>query len=115
MPGEATEVVPYLTSAALIFYAQKFLKTRTSYGHFVKAFPAADKWAHRFIAGFGALIAATGIHFTFNYDIVQGGTAHFTIPDLWTMVHGIGDWVKVFTLQQFAYDCAKQPPYVPKE
>ena len=33
-----------LTSAGLIFYFMRFLKTFNWYGAFVKAFPMADRW-----------------------------------------------------------------------
>lgn len=110
-PSDATEVVPFLTSAAVIVYAQKFLKTTNLYGRFVKAIPGADKWAHRIVAGLGALIAALGIHMTFAGDFNAGWTFSGTVPNGWELMHGFGDFIKVFALQQWAYDSSKQPPY----
>lgn len=98
-PNDATEVVPYLTSAATIVFIQKWLKTRNFYQQFVTAFPGADKWAHWIAAGFMSLVAAAGIHLTWSYDPNAGGTFSGTLPDIMTMVHGVSDWFKVYILQ----------------
>lgn len=107
--GDATEVVPYLTSAALIMFAQRALKGFAWYQNFVRAMPGADKWAHRIVAGAGSLIAALGIHVAFTGDILTGGTFQGTYPNIFEMLHGLGDWVKVFALQQWAYDSSRRP------
>ena len=108
----ASEVVTFLSSPLFIVYLQKFLKTTDAYGAFVKAVPGADKWAHRIVAGLGALIVGVGIHVTFDGDAMTGWTFHGTIPNLWTLLHGFYDVVRVFALQQWFYDASKQPPYV---
>lgn len=116
MPGsDATEVVPYLTSAALIMYAMRYLKTFDFYGRFVEAFPAADRWVHRMVAGVGALVAAIGIHVSFQGDFNTGWTFHGTIPDINTIIHGGWDWTKVYVLQQFAYDTTRRPAAMPHD
>lgn len=111
--GDTTEVVPYLTSAGLVVYAQKWMKTRPLYTTLVEQFPGANKWAHRLVAALGATIAALGIHVSFAGDYQSGWTFHGSIPDLWTMVHAGSDWVKVYVLQAIVYDATKQPPYSP--
>jgi len=113
IPQDATEVVPYLTTAATIVYIQKWLKTKPAYAGFVKAFPAADKWAHRFVGGVGAFIMALGIHLTWNWSMDTGGAAHFTIPSLWSMIHGGSDWFKVYILQHTIYESTTRTPYTP--
>src|SRR5262245_31717697 len=112
-PADVTEVVPYLTTAATIVYIQKWLKTKTTYGSFVKAFPGADKWAHRFVGGVGAFIMALGIHMTWNWNADTGGAAHFTIPGLIDMFHGVSDWFKVYILQHTIYESTTRTPYHP--
>lgn len=107
--GDATEVVPYLTSGLLIMYAQRLLKGFAWYRNFVRAVPGADKWAHRVFAGAGSALAAAGIHLTFTGSILTGGEIHGTYPNIFEMLHGLGDWIKVFAIQQWAYDSARRP------
>lgn len=108
LPAEATEVVPYLTSAATIAYIQKWLKTTDVYTRFVKAFPGADQYAHWFTAGIMSLIAAVGIHWTWTGSLTEGGTLTFAVPSLIVMLHAIADWFKVYILQHFAHDTVKR-------
>jgi hypothetical protein len=114
-PADATEIVPYLTTAAVIVYAQRFLKTTRVYEQFVAAMPGADKWAHRLVAGIGAFVAALGIHMTFAGDFSNGWAFSGTIPNGWELLHGLADFVKVFALQQWAYDSSKQWPTFPPQ
>lgn len=114
-PQDANEVVPFLTSAAAIYFVQKFLKNRPSYAEFVKAMPGAAKWAHRTVALIGSLIAAVGIHYTYNGTLHAGGTVSIVIPGLWDMIHAGSDVAKVFILQQYAYETTKPKPWVPAE
>jgi hypothetical protein len=67
-PGDATEVVPFLSSAATIAFLQKMLKQTQPYAQFVQAFPGADKWAHRTFAAVASLFVALGIHLTWKLD-----------------------------------------------
>lgn len=113
-PDAASEVVPYLTSAALIFYAQKFLKTTPGYAAFVQHVPGAAKWAHRLVALVGSIIAAVGIHWTYAGDVQAGGILTVTIPSLASMGHAIWDVVKVYVLQQWAYETTKPKPWMPE-
>lgn len=110
-PQDASEVVPYLTSAAMIYFAQKFLKTTPPYAAFVAAMPGAAKWAHRTVALIGSVIAAVGIHYTYNGTLQAGGVLTFTIPGAWDMLHATWDVVKVYVLQQYAYDTTKPKPW----
>lgn len=103
-PGDATEVVPYLTSAATIVALQKYLKTLDLYQRFVQAFPGADKYGHWFVAGICSLTAAAGIHVAWNWTAIAGGTAVFTIPPVMAMIHGLADFWKVFILQHTVYE-----------
>lgn len=112
-PNDATEVVPYLTSAATIVAIQKWLKTRGAYAQFVTAFPLADKYVHWLVAGTGSLVAATGIHMVWNWDLIHAGTFSGTIPSVLDMLHGLGDWFKVYILQHTVYEATHQPPYQP--
>ena len=112
-PSDATEVVPFLTSAAVIVYIQKFLKssslTSDMYAKYVAMVPGADKWAHRIIAGIGSFIAALGIHMTFAGDFSHGWNFAGTIPNGWELLHASADFIKVFALQQWAYDSSRRP------
>lgn len=108
MTGEQTEVVPYLTSAILIYFAQKFLKGRPAYATFVTAMPGAAKWAHWLVAGVGATFAALGIHVTSTWTASDGGHIQFAVPGLWAMLHAAWDWIRVFALQQFAYEATRR-------
>ncbi len=112
-PNDATEVVPFLTSAAVIVYIQKYLKgsrlTSEWYAKFVAAVPGSDKWAHRIIAGLGSFVAALGIHMTFAGDFNNGWTFAGQIPNGWELLHATGDFIKVFALQQWAYDSSRRP------
>jgi hypothetical protein len=109
-PQDATEVVPYLSSAATIYFIQKFLKEREVYQRFVGAFPGADKWGHWFIAAVMSMVAAAGIHVVWTcslcsvWDPNKGGTALITIPSIGDMVHGLSDWWKVYILQQAMHE-----------
>jgi hypothetical protein len=107
--GDVTEVVPYLTSGLMIMYAQRMLKGFGWYQNFVQAVPGADKWAHRVFAGSASAIAAAGIHLTFTGSLMTGGEIHGTYPNIFEMLHGLGDWVKVFAIQQWAYDSSRRP------
>ena len=106
--GDAsTEIVPYFTTASLIVYAQKWLKTRQNYKHFVAMFPGADKWAHRATAAMGALWVALGLHFVYEGTAETGYAFHLITPSVVSMLHSLGDFVKVFILQQVVYDGTK--------
>src|SRR5258708_30818538 len=113
LPHDVNEVVPFLTSAATVAFVQKWLKTTQPYATFIKAFPGSDKYAHWCVAGIGSLIAATGIHLTWNWDMTAGGTFSGTIPSAWILLHGISDWFKVYILQHTVYESTRQTPYAP--
>lgn len=100
----STEIVPYFTTAALIVYAQKYLKTFKLYTTFVEHFPGADKWAHRFIAAVGAVWVALGLHFTYAGSADVGYQFHLVTPAAIQMLHGLGDFLKVYVLQQVIHD-----------
>lgn len=104
MVSDAGQVSSFLTSAATIVALQKFLKTRDFYQQFVKAFPGSDKYAHWLIAGISSIVAAAGIHIVWNWDLLHGGQATATIPDLSSMVHGVTDWFKVYIMQHTIYE-----------
>lgn len=112
-PQDATEVVPYLTSAATIYFLQKQLKELQVYQTFIRAFPGADKWGHWFVAGVMSLAASTGIHMVWNcggcskWDPVAGGVGQISLPGIPAMLHGVSDWWKVYVLQQFGHEIAK--------
>ncbi len=109
-PQDATEVVPFLSSAATIYFLQKRLKQTQVYQQFIQAFPGADKWGHWFIAGVMSLAASAGIHIVWTcglcsvWDPNKGGTALITVPSLADMVHGLSDWWKVYILQQSMHE-----------
>jgi hypothetical protein len=100
-----------LVSSALIFYLQQWLKERAPYQAFVTAMPGADKWAHRIVAGLCALVAAAGIHYTFDgaCSFTDGCRGTFSIPDGWTVLSGIWEWAKVYIGQQALYDITRTP------
>ena len=114
-PQDASEVVPFLTSAATIMYVQRWLKSRNAYAVFVQAMPGLDKWAHWAVAALGSLIAAAGIHITFAGDYSHGWAFQGTIPDLMSVVHGAGDWANVYILQEWAYDTTRRPMTMPHD
>lgn len=107
-PADATEVVPYLTSAATIVYIQKWMKQKDVYKRFVKEFPGADRYAHWLMAGIMSLVAAAGIHYTWTGNLTDGGHIAIDIPNLTTIGHGISDWFKVYILQHLAHDVTSQ-------
>lgn len=100
----STEIVPYLTTAALIVYLQKYLKTFQFYDWIVKQIPGADKWAHRSVALFWAIWTALGLHFVYEGTADTGWEFHLITPAVSTMLHTTGDAIKVFVLQQVIYD-----------
>lgn len=114
-PTDATEVVPYLTSAATIVAIQKWLKTTEFYAKFVAAFPGADKYAHWIVAGVSSIIAAAGIHLTWNWSATAGGTFSGTVPSVLDMLHGLADFFKVYILQHTIYEGTNKAPYMPPE
>ncbi len=104
----ATEVVPYFTSAAAIVYIQKIMKGHALYAKFVAVFPGADKWAHRFVAAFWALWTALGLHFVYEGDPDVGYHLHLITPAVTAMLHGIGDFGKLYLLQHVVYDATQK-------
>lgn len=112
-PNDATEVVPYLTSAATIVYIQEWLKQRQVYAQFVQAFPGTDKWAHWAVAGVMSLVAAAGIHWVWTGSLTNGGVLTIQIPDLTTVAHGVADWFKVYVLQHTVYKMMREPQWQP--
>lgn len=104
-----------VTSAATIVYIQNWLKTRDFYARFVVAFPGSDEYAHWIIAGTASLIAAAGIHLTWNYDLIKGGQFAGTIPSLRDMLHGMGDWFQVYIYQHTIYKQTHEAPYAPPQ
>ncbi len=111
-PSHTTEVVPYLASSGSIMYLQRCLKGHPLYQRFVAAFPGADKWAHRFIAAVGALIAAVGIGYTFDWTAAAGGQVLITIPNLTALRHGLWDFSVVYLFQQGWYDATIAKPMI---
>ena len=109
-PSDATEVVPYLTSAATIVALQGWLKGRQFYQDFVTAFPSTDKYAHWLVAGAASLIASAGIHFVWSGTLAEGGTATFAVPGIIAIIHGVSDWFKVYILQHTIYKTTHQTP-----
>jgi hypothetical protein len=97
------------TSGFIIFKIQQFLKSLAVYRRFVEAFPGADKWAHRIIAGALSLVAASGIHYTLDgaCSFSDGCHGTFSIPNGWTMLHGLWDWLQVYIVQQGSYDMTR--------
>lgn len=112
-PQDASEVVPFLTSAATIAFLQKMLKQTQPYAQFVQAFPGADKWAHRTFAAVASLLVAAGIHITWNWNAASGGAFSGTLPSLLDALHGLGDFWKVYILQHTVYSAAGEAPYHP--
>lgn len=111
----ATEVVPFLTSGALIMYAQRYLKSRESYMKVVEAIPMADVWIHRIVAMVGSLAAGLGIHLTIAGSFDVGWTLHALIPNGWELMHAVGDVGKVYVLQQLSYDATRKPFTMPHD
>jgi hypothetical protein len=115
-PQDATEVVPYLTSAATIYFIQQQLKQLAAYRTFVQTFPGADKWAHWLVAGLMSAGAAAGIHIVWTcslcsvWDPNKGGDALVHVPSVFDLMHGLSDWWKVFVLQQATYRMADGRP-----
>lgn len=105
---DATEVVPYLTSAATIVYIQKWLKNKDVYKRFITAFPTADKYAHWFVAGIMSLVASAGIHYVWTGSLSGGGKFVIDVPPIIVVLHGISDWYKVYILQHFGYEIQKE-------
>lgn len=112
---QPTEAMPLVVSAALIMYAQKFLKTRPTYMQLVQAIPMADKWIHRIVAGTGSLIAALGIHYTFSWTFAAGGHLSADIPAGWQLLRGFGDFFSVGVMQQIFYDATRKPMGMPHD
>jgi hypothetical protein len=109
-PKDATEVVPYLTSAATIVALQKWLKTRAWYQTLTQAIPGSDKWTHWLVAGVASFVASLGIHVVWDWDVIKGGQAVFTIPGFWDLAHGLADWWKVYILQHTVYEATSSKP-----
>ena len=109
------EVVPYLAAGALIMYTQRWLKRFDWYSRFVIAFPAADKYVHRGIAGLGAFVAAVGIHYTFQGDSASGWQLHINIPNVSGLMHGTWDFVNIYIFQELSYDVTRRPAAMPHD
>ena len=109
------EIVPYLAAGALVMYVQSWLKRFGWYKQFVVAFPAADKYVHRTVAGLGSFVAAVGIHYTMQGDASSGWQIGIMIPNVTTLMHGAWDFVNVFIFQQLAYDVTRRPAAMPHD
>jgi hypothetical protein len=114
---DASVLAPYFFTGSGIVLAQKWMKGKRFYARFVQAFPGADKWAHRTVAIIGAAIGAAGIHYSWNYDILHGGSVQAQLPALVDLVqnlfHAAGDLTKVVITQQILYEMTHQLPYAP--
>jgi hypothetical protein len=104
---EATEVKPYLVTAGLIFILQDWVKTQQWYRRLVKAFPGADKWAHRSVAGLGSFVTGVGIHWTYTGSLLAGGVFTAQLPPLLNilsnLVHTGSDVGGIYIMQQVIY------------
>lgn len=98
-----------------VMYFQSWLKRFDFYKAFVKAFPAADKYVHRMIAGLVSLFAAIGITYTMTGDSLAGWVLTLNIPNQATLVDAALTFVKVFIAQQGAYDMTRRPAAMPHD
>lgn len=102
-------------SGVILMYAQSWLKRFNWYKAFVKAFPAADKYVHRLVAGLGSLIAAIGITYTMTGDAAAGWVLTFNIPNMETLQAAVLTFLNVFITQQVAYDATRRPAAMPHD
>lgn len=102
-------------SGVVLMYAQSFLKRFEWYKAFVTAFPAADKYVHRMVAGLGSLIVALGITYTLTGDSAAGWHVTFDIPNADTLLKASWSFIKVFTTQQVSYDMTRRPAAMPHD
>lgn len=101
-------IMPTLTGAALVFYAQKFLKTLPAFRKLVDAFPMANKWIHRWIAALGSLITMLGITVTFTGSWDAGWHISGEIPALSAMALALWAWFKIYLTQQMFYEITRK-------
>ena len=108
-----------VTAGVIIMYLQSQLKHFDFYKRFIVAFPAADKYVHRIVAGFFSFCAALGITYVVTGDAATGWHVGFDIPNqaaLVTSVFGfIKSFVTTFTAQQVAYDTTRRPAVMPHD
>ncbi len=101
---------PFLVTGALIVYAQRWMKSFDWYQAFVKVVPGADRWAHRLVAGVGALIGALGIGITTKGAADVGWSVVVTIPAAAALLHGCWNFLLTFGSQQVIYDMTRTRP-----
>ena len=86
----------------------QYAKTFNAYSRFVTAFPAADKWVHRFVAGLWSAVAAVGIVVSTTGDAQTGWVIQATVPSVAAMTNALMTFVTTFTVQQYAYQSTRR-------
>lgn len=101
------ELLSQLTSSAVVIYAIELLKNTG----WVTWITADTKTLNRWLAVFGSLLAAVGIHY--SYDATAGA---LVITGLTTtgLLHGTWHWAQQYAITQLAYDAAIDNKYKPK-
>jgi len=105
----------YFTAGVVLMYVQAWLKRFEFYKKFVTAFPTADKYVHRAVAGLGSFVAAVGITYTMSGDWSAGWQVSFDIPNGPELLEATWAFVNVFVSQQVAYDATRRPAAMPHD
>ena len=105
----------YFTAGVVLMYIQSWLKRFGWYKKFVTAFPAADKYVHRMVAGLGSFLTAVGITYTAQGDWATGYMIGIAIPSGPQLLEAVWAFVNVFVSQQVAYDATRRPAVMPHD
>ena len=90
-------------SAIIVSYFLEVLKNSNKF----KFLNQADSESYKkVISAIAAFITTIGIHYTFDYDLGQGGQLILALPSFTVASHAIIDFAKQWAFQQFSYDVA---------
>lgn len=107
MAAGSEELLSQLTSSAVVIYAIELVKR----SHWFPWLTAETRTLNRVAAVIGSLIAAVGIHY--SYD-ASAGALVITGLTTWGVAHGIWHWAQQYAITQLAYDAAIDNKFKPK-
>ncbi len=103
-----SQITNHLTSAMLIVYVLKWLRSTKLYQRCVGWLPISNGKIHVIVSGIGAFIAAVGIHGSISGNYSDGWKYAGTIPSLAVMWHMAVDWGTQMAFNQGVFAVAVQ-------
>lgn len=95
------ELANQFGAGIIVAYLLQFLKNSDKF-RFLNT-QDSSKWK-AFIGFIAAFLTTVGIHYTFDYNVNEGGQLLINIPSLSDMLQGMWDMSKQWAFQQASYD-----------